>query len=336
MHRTFAVAAAAAIAAAATVATAEDVNVYSYRQPELIKPLTDAFTEKTGIGVNTVFIEDGLLERLKAEGGRSPADLVFTVDISRLTALEEAGLTQPVESAALAENVPADMRDADGNWFGLTGRARLVYASKERVDPSEITTYEDLASEKWKDRICTRPGSHDYTLGLVAAMIAHHGEEYTKEWLQGVKENLARKPQGNDRAQVKAIWAGECDIALGNNYYMAAMLADPEQNEWAESVNVVFPTFEDGGTHMNISGVAMTKSAPHREAALQLMEFLASPQGQKIYAEINSEYPVLPSVEPSALVQSWGPMTRDTVDLNQIAANRPAALRLVEEVGFDN
>ncbi len=228
------------------------------------------------------------------------------------------------------------MRDDQNHWFGVTARARLIYASKERVDPSEITTYEDLANDKWKGRICTRPGAHSYTLGLIGAMIAHHGEDYTRDWLKALKANLARKPQGNDRAQVKAIWAGECDISLGNNYYMAAMLGDPEQKEWAESVNVVFPQFENGGTHMNISGMAMTKAAPHRTAAVELMEFLASPEGQEIYAEINSEYPVLASVDPSDLVKSWGAMEPDALPLTDIAANRAAALRLVEEVGFDN
>jgi iron(III) transport system substrate-binding protein len=327
---------AAALVTAAPAASAAEVNVYSYRQPELIQPLIDAFEEKSGHTVNTVFLEEGMLERLKAEGDRSPADLVFTVDISRLTELKEAGLTQPVESAVLLDNIPAEMRDPDNHWFGLTARARLIYASKERVEDGEVTTYEDLASEKWKGRICTRPGTHVYTLGLIGAMIAHHGEEYAKEWLQGVKENLARKPQANDTGQVKAIWAGECDISLGNSYYMAAMLKNDEQKEWAESVKVVFPEFEDGGTHMNISGMAMTQSAPNRDAAIELMEFLASPEGQKIYAEINSEYPVLASVEPSELVRGWGEMERDTLSLHQIADHRAAALRIVEEVGFDN
>ena len=328
--------AATAVVAATGPAMADEVNVYSYRQPELIKPLIDAFEAETGHEVNTVFLEEGMLERLKAEGDRSPADLVFTVDISRLTELKEAGLTQPVESAVLIDNIPPEMRDADNHWFGLTARARLVYASKERVEPGEVTTYEDLASQKWQGRICTRPGAHSYTLGLVSAMIAHHGEDYTREWLRGVKQNLARKPQGNDRAQVKAIWAGECDISLGNNYYMAAMLKDEEQKAWAESVDVIFPRFEGGGTHMNISGMAMTEAAPHRAAAVELMAFLASPEGQEIYAEINSEYPVLASVEPSELVQSWGELQRDGLALTEIAENRAAALRLVEEVGFDN
>lgn len=337
MRRTAAITTAtAALVAVATTALAEEVNVYSYRQPELIQPLLDAFTDETGIQVNSVFIKEGLLERLRAEGARSPADLVLTVDISRLTALEDAGLTQAVESDVLHENIPEEMRDDDGHWFGLTGRARLVYASKERVDPGEITTYEDLASGTWKGRICTRSGAHSYTLGLVGAMIVHHGEEYTREWLQGLKDNLARKPQGGDRPQIRAVAAGECDIALGNSYYIAAMLNDPEDKEAAEAVNVIFPEFEDGGTHINISGVAMTKSAPNREAALKLMEFLASPEGQRIYGEINSEFPVLDSVEASELIQSWGPIERDTADLNDISAARPAALRLVEEVAFDN
>ena len=334
MHRALTLA--TALALTATAATAQEVNVYSYRQPELIQPLIDAFEEKTDTEVNAVFIEDGLIERLKAEGDRSPADLVFTVDISRLAALKEAGLTQPVESAELEASIPAEMRDDENHWFGLTARARLIYASKERVDPAEITTYEDLADPKWKGRICTRPGTHVYTLGLVSAMIAHHGVDETREWLKGLKANLARKPQGNDTAQVKAIWAGECDISLGNSYYMAAMLGDEERREWAESVNVVFPQFEDGGTHMNISGMAMTKSAPNREAAVELMEFLASPEGQEIYAQINSEYPVLDSVQPSELVRSWGPLERDTVGLTEIAGHRDEALRLIEEVGFDS
>lgn len=331
-----ALALAAIMAATATAAPAGEVNVYSYRQPELIKPLIDAFQEQSGHTVNIVFLDEGMLERLRAEGDRSPADLVFTVDISRLAEIKDAGLTQPVESAALIEHIPPAMRDDQNHWFGVTARARLIYASKERVEAGEEITYEGLASDEWKGRICTRPGTHSYTLGLIGAMIAHHGEDSAKEWLQGVKANLARKPQANDTGQVKAIWAGECDISLGNSYYMAAMLKNDEQKQWADSVNIIFPKFEDGGTHMNISGMALTKAAPNREAAIELMEFLASPEGQEIYAEINSEYPVLASVEPSDLVKSWGPMTPDTLALTEIAANRPAALRLVEEVGFDN
>lgn len=191
---------------AATPALAE-VNIYSQRQPELIAPITDAFTKETGIETNVVFLDEGLTERLQAEGSRSPADIIMTVDIARLSQAVEAGVTQAVESPALVDNIPAAFRDPGNEWFGVTTRARIVYASKERVDPSEITTYEDLASDKWEGRICTRSGTHPYNLALVSAMIHHHGYEEAKTWAQGLKDNLARKPQGNDRAQVRAIWA---------------------------------------------------------------------------------------------------------------------------------
>ncbi|EPX81910.1 Fe(3+) ABC transporter substrate-binding protein [Salipiger mucosus] len=324
-----------ALLATATPALAQEVNLYSYRQPELLKPLTDAFTEKTGITVNVAYLDSGMVERLQAEGDRSPADLVFTVDISRLAALVDAGVTQSVESDVLSENVPSEYRDPDGQWFGLTTRARIVYASKDRVDPSEVTTYEDLADPKWEGRICTRSGTHPYNVALVAAMLHHHGEEETRTWLEGVKSNLARKPQGNDRAQVRAIWAGECDISLGNTYYMGKMLQDEEQQEWANSVNVLFPEFEDGGTHVNISGVAMTQSAPNRENALQMMEFLASPEAQEVYAHANFEYPIAPGTEADELVQGWGEFDADEVNLMTLAGLRGDALRLIEEVDFD-
>ncbi|KGB83059.1 iron ABC transporter substrate-binding protein [Rhodovulum sp. NI22] len=312
-----------------------DVNIYSYRQPELIQPLLEAFTEETGIHTNVVFLNKGLVERLQAEGDRSPADIILTTDISRLSEAVAGGVTQPVESAVLTGHIPAEFRDPGNEWFGVTSRARIVYAAKDRVDPSEVTTYEDLADPKWKGRICTRSGTHSYTLALVAAMIEHHGEEATKTWLEGVKANLARKPQGNDRAQVKAIWAGECDISLGNTYYMGEMLSDDEQKEWANAVNVLFPVFEGGGTHVNVSGVAMTKAAPNREEALKLMEFLTSARAQEIYAEVNYEYPVVPGTEASDLVQSWGSFTPDNVNLMDLAGLRAASLKLVEEVDFD-
>jgi len=324
-----------ALIAATSPALADEVNLYSYRQPELLAPLTDAFTEATGIEVNVAFLDKGMVERLQAEGDRSPADLVFTVDISRLSAVVNAGLTQAVESDVLNENVPEQYRDPEGHWFGLTTRARIVYASKDRVDPSEVTSYEDLADPKWEGRICTRSGTHPYNVALVSAMLHHHGEEETKTWLEGVKSNLARKPQGNDRAQVKAIWSGECDISLGNTYYMGKMLEDDEQTEWAESVNVLFPEFEDAGTHVNISGVAMTKSAPNRENALKMMEFLTQPEAQEIYAHANYEYPIAPGTEADELVQGWGSFEADDVNLMTLADLRADALRIIEEVDYD-
>jgi iron(III) transport system substrate-binding protein len=326
----------ALLLSSALPAIAQEVNIYSHRQPELIQPLLDAFTAETGIATNVAFVDKGMAERLAAEGDRSPADLVLTVDIARLTEVVAAGVTQPVTSPVLTANIPAEFRDPAGQWFGLTARARIVYASKDRVAAGEVTTYEDLADPKWKGRICTRSGTHDYNVALTAAIMAHHDEAYTKTWLEGVKANLARKPDGGDRDQVKAIWAGECDIAVGNTYYMGQMLADPEQAEWANSVSVVFPTFADGGTHMNLSGVAMTKAAPNKEAALKLMEWLSGDTAQKIYAETNYEFPVKAGVARSALVQSWGTFTPDSKPLTEIAALRPAALRLIETVDFDN
>ncbi|WP_395003611.1 Fe(3+) ABC transporter substrate-binding protein [Cypionkella sp.] len=325
-----------ALAGFALPACAEEVNIYSHRQPELIQPLLDAFTAETGIAVNVAFVDKGMAERLTAEGDRSPADLILTVDVARLIDVVGAGVTQAVNSATLDQNIPAAFRDPQGQWFGLTSRARIVYASKDRVNPAEITSYEDLADPKWQGRLCMRSGTNDYNLALTAAVLAHHDAGYTKAWLEGVKANLARKPTGGDRDQVKAIWAGECDIAIGNTYYMGEMLADPAQAEWANAVQILFPTFEGGGTHLNISGVAMTKAAPHRGTALRLMEWLSSDAAQQIYAETNYEFPVKDGVARSALVQSWGNFTPDNIALAEVAANRPAALRLTEEVDFDN
>jgi iron(III) transport system substrate-binding protein len=313
-----------------------DVNVYSHRQPELIQPLIDAFTAQTGIAVNVAFVDQGMVERLIAEGDRSPADLVLTVDIARLQQLEDAGVTQAVDSPVLSANIPAEYRDTDNQWFGLTARARIVYASKERVADGEVTTYEDLADPKWLGRICTRSGLNDYNLALLGAVVSHHGEAAAKAWAEGLRANLGRKPNGGDRDQVMAIAAGECDIAIGNTYYMGQMLANDEQRPAAESVRIVFPVFENGGTHMNVSGMAMTKSAPNRDEALQLMEFLAGDEAQRIYAETNHEFPVKPGVPVSALVESWGTFTPDTLPLSEIAAQRPVALRIMEEINYDS
>ena len=325
---------ATAFAAIASPAVA-DVNIYTTRQPDLIAPVMDAFTAETGIVVNLAFVDDGLVERLKAEGKRSPADLVMTVDIANLQQIVDADVIQPVVNDVLAANVPANLRSPDNLWFGLTTRARVIYASRDRVADGEITTYEDLASAKWAGRICTRSGLHNYNLALTSAVIAHAGIDGATAWAAGVKSNLARKPEGNDRAQVKAIWAGQCDISLGNTYYMGQMLADEEQTAWANSVRIVFPTFENGGTHVNVSGVAMTKAAPNRADALQLLEFLVSPAAQGIYAELNSEYPVLGGATVSDMVASWGEFTADDVALTDLASNRPTALRLMEMVDFD-
>ena len=220
-----------------------DVNIYTTREPGLIQPVMDAFTAETGIAVNLSYIDDGLVERLTAEGARSPADLVMTVDIANLKQIVDAGVVQAVDSDVLNAAIPAQLRSDENLWFGLTTRARIIYASKDRVADGEVTTYEDLTSDKWAGRICSRSGLNNYSLALLSAVIAHKGEDGARDWAAGLRENLARKPEGNDRAQVRAIWAGECDISLGNTYYMGGMLADPEQQAWANSVRIIFPTF---------------------------------------------------------------------------------------------
>ncbi len=315
---------------------AEEVNVYSYRQAKLIQPLLDVFTEDTGIKVNILYAKKGMLERLKSEGINTPADLVFTVDIGRLSDVKNAGLTQAVASDILDANIPDSQRDDDGHWYGLTQRARIIVAAKDRVKPEEITSYEGLASDNMKGRICTRSGKHAYMVGLTAAMISYHGKEKAEKWAAGVKENLARKPQGNDRAQVKAIKEGECDVAVINHYYMFKMLNDPEQKSWAESVNVIFPNQADRGTHMNISGMAMTKHAKNSDNALNLMEYLSSAKAQKMYSEVNGEYPVQEGVEWSDQLKLWGEFKRDELDLADVARNRGEAIKIMDRVGYDN
>jgi iron(III) transport system substrate-binding protein len=337
--RAFALALLPLLAAADAQAQGQgEVNIYSYRQPYLITPLLKEFTEETGIKVNVIFAEKGLIERVQAEGRNSPADLLLTVDVGNLMQANAADIAQPIQSPELDAEIPPAYRAEDGKWIGLTRRARVVYASKERVKQDAIT-YEELADPKWRGKICIRSGQHVYNVALIASMIAHHGEEWTEEWLKGVKANLARKPAGDDRLQVKGVYAGECDLAIGNTYYMGAMLKnekEPEQKAWANSVNILFPNTRDRGTHVNISGAVLAKHAPHKENALKLLEFLASDKGQEMYADVNNEYPVKEGVPWSPLVKSWGDFKPDPISLNEIAALRKKASELVDKVGFDD
>jgi len=316
-------------------AAAEEVNVYSYRQPFLIKPIFDAFTRETGIKVNTVFAKKGLVERLQNEGINSPADLIFTTDVGPLDAALKSKLTQPIANDVLHKNIPAEFRDPAGHWFGLTTRARIVVASKDRVADGELSRYEDLTNSAMKGRVCTRSAKHGYMLALTASVIAHTDQAAGYAWLSGLKDNLARKPQGNDRAQVKAIHAGECDAAIINSYYMGAMMNDEEQVLWADSVRIIFPNQDDRGTHMNIAGMALTSAAPNKDNAIKLMEYLSGDFGQRLYAEKNHEYPVNPNVAPSALVASWGEFKKDTMPLSEVAKHRTAASKLADQIGYD-
>jgi iron(III) transport system substrate-binding protein len=317
---------------------AAEVNVYSYRQPFLIQPLLDAFTRQTGIAVNVVYADKGVLERLKAEGANTPADAVLTADVGNLNDLVEAELLQPVRSDVLVRNVPPQYRHPDGLWYGLTTRARVIYASRDRVAAESVARYEDLADPRFRGRVCSRSGKHVYMISLIAAMIAHQGEAATAAWLEGVKANLARRPQGNDRGQAKAIFEGECDVAIGNTYYVGAMMTNagqPEEKAWAEAIRIVFPNQNDRGTHVNISGAAVTRSAKNRDNAVQLIEFLSSDAAQQLYASADFEYPVKPGTPLSEVVASWGAFRADPIPLAEVAKYRTAASRLVDRVGFD-
>ena len=323
----------ALLSASINVAASEDVNVYSYRQPFLVEPLFNEFTKETGIKVNVVFAKQGMAERLAREGEYSPADILLTTDISRLIELKEKDLLQPVESAELTEAIPAQYKALDNTWYALTTRVRNIYSAK-RLGKIDFN-YEDLADEKYQGKICTRSGKHPYNVALVASMIAEHGEADTLTWLQKVKANLARKPQGSDRAQVQAIHQNLCDISLGNSYYFGNMLKDEKQKVWADAVNINFPNQSNRGAHVNISGMAMAKYAPNKANALTLMNYLVSEPAQKMYAETNMEYPVRPGVKPSKLVASWGQFKADNLSLEIIAKQRKAALILLDKAKFD-
>lgn len=314
------------------------VNIYTYRQPDLIQPVLDAFTAETGIKTEVLFLDKGLEERVIAEGQNSPADVIMTVDIARLTNAKEKGITQPVNDETINKNISAEYRDPAGEWFGVTKRARVIYASKDRVKDTAIT-YADLADPKWKGKICMRSGQHDYNIALFSAAIAHWGAEKTEKWMQGLKANLARKPEGGDRPQAKAIAAGECDIAIGNTYYVGLMRTnekDPEEKEWGNAINVLFPTFENGLTHVNISGAALAKNAPNKENGIKLIQFLSSHKAQQVYADKNYEYPVEAGLEPNEMVKGFGELKADTLPLAEIASHRKAASEMVDRVGLDD
>lgn len=323
----------ALLGASINVVASDDVNVYSYRQPFLVKPLFDEFTKETGIKVNVIFAKKGMAERLDREGEYSPADILLTTDISRLIELKDKGLLQAATSAELATAIPTQFKASDDTWYALTTRVRNIYSAK-RLGKIDFN-YEDLADKKWQGKICTRSGKHPYNVALVASMIAEHGEADTLTWLEKVKANLARKPQGSDRAQVQAIHQKLCDVSLGNSYYFGNMLNDDKQKVWADAVHINFPNQSNRGAHVNISGMAMAKHAPNKANALALMNFLVSEPAQKMYAETNMEYPVRPGVKPSKLVAAWGEFKADDLSLEVIAKHRKTALILLDKAQFD-
>lgn len=323
--------------APALASAQQEINLYTTREPGLVQPLLEAFTKTTGIKVNTIFVKDGLAERVTAEGAKSPADVLMTVDFGNLLDLTDKGLTQPVQSAALERAVPANLRGAKGEWFALSLRARVVYVAKDLG--LRTVHYEDLADPKWKGKVCIRAGQHPYNTALFAAYMAHYGEAATETWLRGLRANLGRAATGGDRDVARDIMGGICDIGIANSYYVGIMRSGaggPEQAKWGAAVKVHLPTFEGGGTQVNISGASVARHAPNRDAAVRFLEYLVSDEAQKIYAEINYEYPVKSTAVVHPLIASMGTLKVDSLSLTDIARHRATASRLVDKVGFDD
>jgi iron(III) transport system substrate-binding protein len=334
--RAFVTASLLALGSASSAFAAEEVNVYTYRETKLVQPLFDAFTKDSGIKVNVISASSGLEQRIKAEGTNSPADVLLTVDIGRIDDAVQAGIAQPLRSDVIDKAVPAQYRDPDGNWAGISMRARVFYVSKDRVKQDAIT-YDELTDPKWKGKICIRSGQHIYNNALFAAYIAKNGEAKAEEWLKGLKANLAQKPSGGDRETARDVAAGKCDIGIGNTYYWALMNdKDPDKKSWADATRVVLPTFAGGGTHVNLSGVLLARHAPNKANGIKLIEWLASDSAQQIYADVNYEYPVKAGVAINPTIASYGKLTADPLPLAKISANRKAAAALVDRVGFDN
>jgi len=323
------------LAASGTTLSAE-LNIYSHRQPFLIEPFIEAYKKQTGTNINIVYASKGLAQRLQAEGARSPADVILTVDIARLNVYADKKLLAQVDSKTLQENVPAHLRDPDNRWFAFSKRARVVVVSKEAKDAQSITRYEDLTDPRWKGRICARPGSHVYNRALIASLINASGEAGAEKWAKGVFDNLARRPQGNDRAQVKAIYEGVCDIAIINNYYFGKLKHSNkgEHQKWADSVNLIFPNQSDRGTHVNISGGGVALHSKNKEEAVRFLEFLTSKAAQDLYGSVNYEYPVNPKIPVSAELRSWGTFEEDQMPIARIADLAPKAQRIIDRVGW--
>ena len=317
---------------------ADEVNIYSHRQPFLINPFLKVFTQETGIETNVVYSTKGLAHRLRAEGKNSPADIILTVDIGRLYIYEDMGLLAEIDSKILDNNIPKHLKSANNTWFALSKRSRIIATSIDRVAPDDILRIEDLANPKWKGKICSRPGSHVYNRALMASVIAEYGLKKAEIWAAGVVYNLARRPQGNDRAQVKAIYEGLCDVAIINNYYFGKLKYsdDPAQRKWANSMRLTFPNqgINDRGAHINISGGGVAKYSKNKASAIKLLEFLSSAKAQRLYGEINFEYPANPEVESTEELKSWGVFREDKVAIEKIAQLSIKAQKIIDKVGW--
>lgn len=319
-------------------AGAGEVNIYSSRHYQSDEKLYAAFTEATGIKVNRIEgTDDALIERIRNEGANSPADVLITVDAGRLWRAEQAGILQPVSSKTLNERIPENLRDPSVQWFGFSQRARVIVYDKAKVeDPKTLTRYEDLADPRWKGRVCIRSGSNIYNLSLMSALIEHLGEEPAQRWAEGVVANFARPPQGGDTDQIKAVAAGECDVALANTYYFVRLMRsnDPADKAIAEKLAVVFPNQQDRGTHVNVSGAGVARNAPNEAQAVRFLEYLASDEAQRHFAEGNNEYPVAPGIEANDALLSLGSFKIDPINVAVYGKNQAQAQKIFDRAGW--
>ncbi|SEP15576.1 Fe(3+) ABC transporter substrate-binding protein [Aquisalimonas asiatica] len=328
---------AAAITVAPLTALAGEVTVYSARHYDEDRTLYDTFTERTGIEVRVLEADsDQLIQRIRREGAASPADVLITVDAGRLWRAEQEGVFQAVESEALTERLPEAMRHPEGLWFGFSQRMRVVFYNKDAFDPDELETYEDLADPRFNDQLCIRSSGNIYNQSLLAAMIAVHGEEDAEAWAQGVVDNLARPPRGGDTDQIRGVATGECEIGVANHYYYVRMVNsdDSRDRELAERVGIIFPNQNDRGVHVNVGGAGVVDGAPNRENAIRFLEYLASDEAQGLFAAGNHELPVVDGVSGDEVVESWGSIKRDALNISELGNNNPAAVRMFDRVGW--
>ena len=314
------------------------LNLYSSRHYQTDEALYSNFTKVTGIRINRIEAgEDALIERIRNEGARSPADVLITVDAGRLWRAEQLGFFQPVKSALLEARIPASYREPGGLWFGFSLRARLIAYNKARVKAAEVPTYESLAAPQWKGRVCMRSSTNVYNLSLMGAMIDHLGEAKAEQWAQGVKANLAREPKGGDTDQLKSVAAGECDVTITNQYYYARLMRSQkaDEREVAERVGVVFPNQASWGTHVNVSGAGVMKHAPNREAAVKFLEYLAGDEAQRYFAEGNNEWPVVATVKTdNPALRTLGEFRHDTLNVAVLGRNQPGSQRIYDRVAW--
>ena len=322
----------------AGIAQDKVVNIYSSRHYQTDEALYSGFTKATGIKVNRIEAgEDALIERIRNEGARSPADVMITVDAGRLWRAEQLGLFQTVASKVLEQRIPENLREPSGQWFGFSQRARVIAYNKDKVKPDEIRTYEELAAPKWKGRVCMRSSTNIYNLSLMGALIDHLGEQQAEVWARGVRTNLAQEPKGGDSDQLKAVAAGQCDVTISNQYYYArlARSAKPDERQVAERIGIVMPNQESWGTHVNISGAGVLKHAPHREAAVKFLEYLASDEAQRYFADGNNEWPVVASVKlNNPVLNALGEFKRDRLNVAVLGRNQPGSQRIYDRVAW--